>query len=102
TRYIVKVNATEPFMLSFAESYDPLWFAYVNGERIQSIPLYGVINGFWINQTGLLEISIEYEPQKWFYMGSIISVSTLIACITYLVYDWIKKKRHYKTNKEES
>jgi len=92
TRYIVKVNATEPFMLSFAESYDPLWFAYVNGERIQSIPLYGVINGFWINQTGLLEISIEYEPQKWFYMGSIISVSTLIACITYLIYDWIKKK----------
>jgi len=51
-----------------------------------------VINGFWINQTGLLEISIEYEPQKWFYMGSIISVSTLIACITYLIYDWIKKK----------
>ncbi|MEM4474504.1 MAG: hypothetical protein QXY75_05965 [Candidatus Bathyarchaeia archaeon] len=92
TKCIVKVNATEPFMLSFAESYDPLWFAYVNGERIQSIPLYGVINGFWINQTGLLEISIVYEPQKWFYMGSIISVSTLIACITYLIYDWIKKK----------
>ncbi|MEM2507378.1 MAG: hypothetical protein QXF61_10090 [Nitrososphaeria archaeon] len=92
TRWIVKIYTSKPFIISFAESYDPLWFAYVNGERIQSIPLYDVINGFWINQTGLLEISIEYEPQKWFYMGSIISASTLIACITYLIYDWIKKK----------
>ncbi|MBO3842785.1 MAG: hypothetical protein FGF48_10300, partial [Candidatus Brockarchaeota archaeon] len=92
TKYLVKVNATKPFMLSFAEAYDPLWVAYVNGERIQSIPLYGVINGFWINQTGLLEITIEYEPQKWFYIGSIISVTTLIACATYLTYGWVRNK----------
>ena len=92
TLWKVYINATEPFMLSFAEPYDPLWVCYINGKKIRSIPLYGIINGFWIDQTGLLEISIEYEPQKWFYMGSIISVSTLIACITYLIYDWIKKK----------
>ncbi len=92
TKYVVKVNATKPFMLSFAESYDSLWVAYVNGERIQSMPLYGVINGFWINQTGLLEITIEYEPQKWFYIGLIVSITTLIACTTYLVYDWVREK----------
>jgi len=84
TKYVVKVNATKPFMLSFAESYDPLWVAYVNGGKIQSTPLYGVINGFWINQTGLLEITIEYEPQKWFYYGSAVSLPTFTGCILYL------------------
>jgi len=91
TKYVVKVNASKPFMLSFAESYDPLWVAYVNGEKIQSVPLYSVINGFWFNQIGLLEITIEYEPQKWLYVGSIISATTLIACAAYLIYGWMKR-----------
>jgi hypothetical protein len=100
TKYVVKVNATRPFMLSFAESYDPLWVAYINGEKIQSIPLYGVINGFWINQTGLLEITIEYEPQKWFHYGLAISLLTLTGCILYLtkepLYRLISKIRKLK------
>jgi len=92
TKYTVNINATQPFMLSFAEAYDPLWACYVNGEKISSIPLYGVINGFWINQTGQLEIVIEYEPQKWFYIGSAISIATLTACIAYLTYAYTKNK----------
>ena len=55
-------------MLSFAESYDPLWEAriYKNGKlvgKVRSIPVYSVINGFWINETGDLEIVIRYTPQ---------------------------------------
>ena len=92
TKYTVKVNASKPFMLSFAESYDPLWVAYVNGEKIHSIPLYGVINGFYINQTGYLEITIEYEPQRWFNLGCIISLTTLLACTTTLTITHIKQK----------
>ncbi|MHA1665149.1 MAG: hypothetical protein ACTSVW_04890 [Candidatus Njordarchaeales archaeon] len=97
TKYVVEVNASKPFMLAFAESYDPLWVAYVNGQKVRSVPLYGVINGFWINQTGPLKITIEYEPQKWFYYGSIISITTLIACITYIVYDWARDKSRRET-----
>ena len=84
-------------MLVFTEAYDPLWVAYVNGEKINSIPLYGVINGFWINQTGQLTITIEYEPQRWFNLGCIISLTTLLACTTYLIITHIKqKRRQYK------
>ncbi len=101
TLYKVKVDAQKPFMLSFAESYDPLWYARIdkiNGKAVKSdsirpVPLYSVINGFWINQTGDLDITIEYEPQKWFYVGAIISITTLLACIGYLVYDWRKSKK---------
>jgi hypothetical protein len=96
TEYIVKVNATKPFMLSFAESYDPLWVAYLNGEKIQSTPLYGVINGFYITQTGILEITIEYEPQRWFNYGCAISLTTFLACTAYLTYSWLKTKPYGK------
>ena len=84
TLYKVQLNATEPFILGLAESYDPLWIAYVNGEKIRSKPLYSLINGFWINQTGLLEITIEYEPQKWFSYCSAVSLLTLTGCVLYL------------------
>jgi len=99
TKYVVKINATKPFMLSFAESYDPLWVAYVNGEKIQSVPLYGVINGFWINQTSILEITIEYEPQRWFNYGCAVSLTTFLACIAYATYSWLKNKAIWKRTK---
>ncbi len=92
TKYVVNVNATKPFMLSFVEAYSPLWVARVNGQKIRSISLYSIINGFWIDQIGELTITIEYEPQRWFYMGSAISVTALIACAIYLTHDWAKNK----------
>ena len=70
----------KPFMLSFVEAYDPLWEArvYKDGEKIEtvkSIPLYSVINGFWINETGDIEIVIRYKLQDWFEIG--LTISTL-------------------------
>jgi len=98
TLWKVKVNAKRPFMLSFAEAYDPLWEAriYKNSkkiEKVKSIPLYSVINGFWIDQTGDLEIVIRYKPQDWFEIGLVISALTFIGCIGYLFYDWRKNKK---------
>jgi len=97
TLWKVKVNATKPFMLSFAEAYDPLWEArvYRDGERVgvvRAIPLYSVINGFWINETGDLEVVIRYKPQDWFEMGLGISGLTFVVCVLYLFYDWRKGK----------
>ncbi|MGQ4892269.1 MAG: carbohydrate binding domain-containing protein [Candidatus Njordarchaeia archaeon] len=93
----VKVNATKPFFLTFAESYDPLWEArvYKDGklvEKVSPVPTYGVINGFWINQTGDLEIVLRYTPQGWFERGLIISLATFILSIFYITYDWRREK----------
>ncbi|MGQ9507469.1 MAG: hypothetical protein ACUVTB_06410 [Candidatus Bathycorpusculaceae bacterium] len=98
TLWRIKANRTEPFILSFAESFDSQWKAkvYRNGkllETVNSTPLYGVFNGFWINQTGELDIVIEYEPQRWFFYGSIISLSTFLICTAYLTYTYTKPKR---------
>ncbi|HIH71984.1 MAG: putative membrane protein, conserved [Thermococcales archaeon 44_46] len=97
TLWKVKVNATKPFMLTFAESYDPLWEArvYKDGklmEKVSPVPVYGVINGFWINQTGNLEIVLRYTPQDWFERGLIISLTTFILSVFYIFYDWRREK----------
>jgi hypothetical protein len=85
TKYILNIkNATQPYMLSFAEAYDPLWVAYTNDKsnnhddnfKANSIPLYSIVNGFYINKTGDYSLVIEYEPQIWFSQG--LTVSTFV------------------------
>lgn len=93
TKYVLEVNATNPFMLSFAEAYDSLWVARINDNEYKPIPLYSVTNGFRIEQTGRLQIIIEYKPQKWFYIGSAISITTLLLSITCLIYLNLIEKR---------
>ncbi len=100
TKHILIIkNATRPYIISFAESYDALWTAYSNNDnneknnyfKTNSIPLYGITNGFYVNKTGDYELIIEYEPQNWFVLGSIISISSIILllAITILL---VKKK----------
>jgi hypothetical protein len=99
TKYVVTVDASGSFMLSFGEAYDTLWTAQVNGEQVGSVPLFSVVNGFWVNQTGILEITIEYAAQVWFYYGSLVSVTALVACVAYLTYGWAKNNSIFKQTK---
>ncbi|WP_297512622.1 hypothetical protein [Thermococcus sp.] len=97
TLWKVKVSATKPFFLTFAESYDPLWEArvYKDGklvEKVKPVPVYGVINGFWINQTGNLTIVLRYTPQDWFELGLKISLTMFILSMFYIIHDWRREK----------
>ena len=66
------------FILAFAEAYDELWAAHIDGETVEGIPLYGMLNGYFINKTGNFTITIEYRPQQWFNIGmGITGISTL-------------------------
>jgi hypothetical protein len=91
TKHVLKIeNATKPFMISFAESYNKLWTAHVDTShynnnqdnnksrfKTNSVPLYGVINGFYVNKTGDYTLVIEYEPQIWFTQGLTIGTLSL-------------------------
>lgn len=97
TRYRVRVNGTEPYLLSFAEGYDPLWVAEVrspNGsvERHAPVPLYATTNGFWIDETGEHTVTIRYRPQRWFHQGAVISGVALLASLAYLLYGWRRRR----------
>ncbi len=108
TKYTINItNASKPYILSFAESFDPLWIANAvsdstsnpddknNNFRTGSMALYSVINGFLINKTGSYILTIEYQPQKWLNDASVMSLVALIAMIIiYFMYkNWIHLKK---------
>jgi hypothetical protein len=86
-------------MLAFAEAYDEGWTAEV--EEISStdtqkkiykpLPLYGAINGFFIDTEGLREgggeylIHIKYAPQELLYIGAWISGFSYAGVFVYLI-----------------
>ena len=43
-----------------------------------------------------VELVLYFKPQSYFYLGLIISGTTLVLCIGYLVYDWRRGKRNGK------
>jgi hypothetical protein len=112
TKYILDIkNATRPYTISFAESYDPLWIAYSdtnnkdsniqNGNdndhfKTSSVPLYSIVNGFFVNKTGDYTLIIEYKPQSWFIQGGIVSIITVIVVLMFLLVQYKLTAKHSK------
>jgi len=104
TKYEVKIeNASQPFFLVFSESYDQNWVANVEGQPISNEYHYtanGYANSWYVNKTGTYTVTLEFWPQNLFYIGSAISITTLILSILYISKNKIKTiyKRYIKTN----
>ncbi|MHC1687005.1 MAG: hypothetical protein AB9879_04780 [Methanothrix sp.] len=112
TKYLISINATEPFLLVLSESYHPLWRAYINDldasssgfdvkdiKYILSKPLQedyhlrvnGYANGWYIDPKSItgnetISLTLNFLPQSIFYLGIIISLITFILCLFYLSY----------------
>ena len=79
TRYRVRMRTERPFVLALAETYDPLWVVSGLESPVSSIPLYGVINGFFLNRTGSYEITVEYQAQQWARLGTLVTSAAMIS-----------------------
>jgi hypothetical protein len=93
TKIDVAVNSTQPFILTTTQVLDRYWVANLNGQQIQSIPIYLGLKGFMINQTGQFDVTIEYKPQQWFDYTLIISGATVLflcICIVYLQRTYVR------------
>jgi hypothetical protein len=57
-----------------------------------------------LNEDGSIDIEmvLYFKPQSYFYLGLIISLTTLILCIAYLIYDFIKAKKLKRKYKDKS
>jgi hypothetical protein len=91
TKYEISVNAERPFMITFDRPYNNQWSAFVNGREYSSLMLYPSINGFYIDDSGLLKLTIEYKPENWFIQGAIITIITMIGSVGFLL--WQKHER---------
>ncbi len=96
TEWRVRVNASHPFMLAFAERFDPLWVAevYKNGKLLSTshpFMLYAIINGFYITETGELEIRIRYALQEWLDRGLMISLGSVTLALILVILLHLKR-----------
>lgn len=85
TRYRVRMRTERPVVLALAETFDPLWTASMPGFQVSSIPLYGVINGFILDQPGTYDLIVQFEPQQWARLGSLITAIAVIAVGPFLL-----------------
>lgn len=91
TKYTVQVtNANDPYILSFGESFDKEWKAYISDDKKlitenNHLKINGYANGWFIDKEGNYDIIIEYWPQKVFHIGLLISgVSMTILILVFL------------------
>jgi len=93
TKYKVNISGTEkPFRLVFSEKFDPLWQAKINEQTIDSQEYKGILNSFWIEKESNLNLTIEFAPQKYVYLGGIVSLIVLTGSVGYLIYAFGRKK----------
>lgn len=91
------------------------WIPWVSPDRIpdeEHFELNGFLNGWYIdvdeycreqdlctqNADGSydIELTIEFFPQRWFYFGLLISGTTLLGCLSYLGYDFVRRRKQRK------
>jgi len=56
-----------------------------------------------INEDGSYDIEMvaEFWPQRWFYLGLLISGTTLVGCVGYLGYDFIRERKRKKQKEKD-
>jgi hypothetical protein len=91
TSYIAKTKSNSEFLLVFMESYDTHWMAFVNGSPISEsnhVEVNAFANGWLVNATGNLTITVEYETQN--LLTASVVASTILPAV--LVMFLIRKK----------
>lgn len=111
--YEVRVsNINSNFMLSMNDSFHGGWeLTELNSrQKIKKhIPINGYANGWYVdineicqkitctkNSSGMYELNFEvkFEPQKWFYIGTIVTASSLgVIVLVSIVDTFIKRKK---------
>lgn len=109
--------ASKPFYLTTNETYHDLWRAAVVGARpklqlpflprnevaaADHVALNGTMNAWYVDPAKLCKnggcfanndgsydftLALEFAPQRWFYFGAFISLTTLAAGTAYYFYD---------------
>ena len=91
TKYLIKVeDSKEQFLLVFSELFDRGWKARMVGDNkdideTKHIVANGYANAWIIEKTGNLDIVLEYAPQRFLYIGYLISGTAFLAGLIVLI-----------------
>ncbi|MCX5998800.1 MAG: hypothetical protein NTU41_04215, partial [Chloroflexi bacterium] len=113
TKYLVHVQATQPFFLVFSDSYNSGWKAYVDqaGDETNWIEalfrdpvsednhlqVNGYANAWYIDPSKLgvgdeFDITLYFRDQSLFYVGCVISGVVFVGLTALLLLSWKKVK----------
>ncbi len=92
TKYKIEIkNAREPFWLVFSEAFHPGWRISISAKGGPASGwdgdhqmINGFANGWYLTKTGDYQLDVSFSPQKYFYLGSSISLFTLLLSLVYL------------------
>lgn len=112
TKYLVKIkDVSNVFTLAFLESFNKNWLLLNQRREVgEHFEINGYANGWYVDPVQLckndntacaknadgtydMEMTIEFFPQRWFYLGLLISGTTLLSCLGYLTYDFSKRNK---------
>jgi hypothetical protein len=105
SKWIVRINATGPFVLIFSQTFHSDWHASYGDDPFQKhlngIPeklhyfASGYANAWYINRTGDFDITIYFLPETALQLGTIVSLATVLLCVTLVLRVSIgTKQRH--------
>lgn len=97
TSYVAKAKSNSEFMLVFLESYDTHWEAFVNGSPISEnnhVEVNDFANGWLVNATGNLTITVVYETQNLLTASVAASAILPTLLVVFLVRKNIREIAH--------
>lgn len=89
-------NAQSPFFLIFSETFDKGWKIYSDGKSIEEknhFLVNGYANAWYLEKTGDQEFTIEYWPQRLFYLGLAVSLLTFLFLSGYSLFKFFKERK---------
>lgn len=90
TRYEIEINkASSPYLLTFSESFNPYWKVYPQNANWFTRPIFedkhsqvnSFANGWYIDKPGDYNLIVEYWPQRFVWLGGILSLISLVLLI---------------------
>jgi hypothetical protein len=98
TSYVVHVESTGAFVLVLSESFDERWKVSVNGNQIQEKnhqEVNAFANGWLVDSTGNLTITIQYETQNILTASIVASISLSVLLLVFLNRKGLKKIAYF-------
>ena len=91
TKYTVNLQTTKKSeVLLFMERFDDKWI--LSEFDYGHIKVNGYGNGWVIDKPGTYKLILEYKPQKYSYLGGVISIMSIILGSLYLLFQ--RKRKH--------
>jgi hypothetical protein len=100
TKYVVQLETEKPVFLVLGESYDPSWSAQVQNQNPLHFPAFSWSNGYYVDSSGNLTITIEFEQQTQHILLSAFTFSVFFVSSIFALYDFVRHPRRKKREKK--